>query len=169
VKRQVADAAGFAVAQDEGPYDGSVLSSKDDPFDVLHRANHLRFDVLAIAAVLAAVTIFIFCSASATTPIPVWRSCQIGGLECLEAVFFDQRYELIAIFVIAFCLFLWIIHPKAQRSMELWHGRQAPDAVCQMRQVVGEEGRKKLKWDLVGYLCTEVCGNYVYFMHVALV
>jgi hypothetical protein len=25
----------------------------------------------------------------------------------------------------------------------LWHGRQAPDAVCQMRQVVGEEGRKK--------------------------
>jgi hypothetical protein len=102
-------------------------------------------DVVAIAVMWTAVAIFLFLSPSrkAPTTIPVWRSCKIGGLDCLEAVFFDQRYELIAIFVIAFCLFLWILHPKAQRSMELWRVRQAPDAVCKMRQVVVEDGRKK--------------------------
>ena len=101
--------------------------------------------VMAIAVMGTVVAIFLFLSTSrkAPTVMPVWRSCQFGGLECLEAVFFDQRCELIAIFVIAFCLFLWILRPKAQRSMELSRVRHAPDAVCKMRQVVGEDGRKK--------------------------
>jgi hypothetical protein len=114
---------------------------KPDCFILLTRCVH----VMAIAVMWIAVAIFLFLSTSrkAPTTMPVWRSCQIVNLECLEAVFFDQRCELIVIFVIAFCLFLWILRPKAQRSMELWHGRQAPDAVCQMREVVGEQRRKK--------------------------
>ena len=96
----------------------------------------------------AAAAIFLFPSSLYQTPttIPVWRSCHIGRLEtleCLEAVFFDTLYELIAIFVIAFCLFLWILDPKTQSSMKQWYMRQAPDAVSQMRQVVGEKGCKK--------------------------
>jgi hypothetical protein len=114
---------------------------KQDSFTRLTRCVH----VMVIAVMWTAVTISLFISTSrkAPTTMPVWRSCQIGRLECLEAVFFDQRYELITTFVVAFCLFLWILRPKPQRSMELWHGRQAPDAVCQMREVVGEQRRKK--------------------------
>jgi hypothetical protein len=114
---------------------------KPDCFTLLTRCVH----VMANAVMWTAVAIFLFLCTSrkAPTTMPVWRSCQIGGLECLEAVFFDQRYELMVIFVIALCLFLWILRPKARRSMELWHGRQAPDAICQKQQVVREDGRKK--------------------------
>jgi len=100
--------------------------------------------LIAIVVMWAVVAIVLFLSTphKAPTPIPVWRSCQIGRLECLEAAFFDQCYELIAIFVIAFCLFLWILGPKTKHG-NLWHMRQAPDAVFQMRQVVGEDQRKK--------------------------
>jgi len=100
--------------------------------------------VVTIAVIGAVVAIFLFLSTSpkAPTPIPVWRSCQIGRLECLKAAFFDQCYELIAIFVIAFCLFLWILGPKTKHG-NMWRLRQAPDAVFQMQQVVGVDQRKK--------------------------
>jgi hypothetical protein len=116
------------------------------------------FHVMSIVVMWTVVAVFLFLSTlcKAPTTIPVWRSCKIGSLQCLEAVFFDQRYELIAIFVITFCLFLWILGPKTQRSMEQSHMRQEPDAVSQMRRVVGEEGKQKHVAHVGGGLLTSL-------------
>jgi hypothetical protein len=65
----------------------------------------------------AAVAIFIFLNTSAKEPIPVWRSCQIGKLQCLLAVLFDQCSELLAIFFSTFCLFLCILWMRNVKPM----------------------------------------------------